>query len=218
MNNAIKILIVEDEVLIAEYIKDILENKGYTNLRIAHTVAETYLKINDFLPNIILLDINLEGNNEGIAIAKTVGEEIPIIFLTAQNDIETITNALQTKPETYLTKPIKVPDLLASINLWQIKHQSKSIVVKVDYKDEIIDIDTIIYITSEKNYIDIFTQTQKFITRKSLSQLLEELPANFVQIHRSVVINKNYIQKKSVTKVFINDTELPISRNYYFDL
>lgn len=218
MNNSIKILIVDDEVLIAEYIKDILEENGYSNIKTANTVDEANKIINKFSPQIILLDINIEGNQEGIMIAKSIDQKIPIIFLTAQNDIETITKALQTKPESYLTKPIKVPDLLASINLCQIKHQKKHAIIRNGYRDEIVELNDILYITSEKNYIDIHTLNRKYSIRKSLANFLDELSTDFVQIHRSIVVNKKHIQSKSSNRVLINNIELPISRNFTFNL
>lgn len=77
-------------------------------------------------------------------------------------------------------------------------------------------IDDILYAISDKNYIDVYTKNKKYTIRQSLTHFLEELPKNFIQIHRSIMINKNHIQKKTATKVFVNNVALPISRSYTF--
>ncbi|WKW47124.1 response regulator transcription factor [Myroides sp. JBRI-B21084] len=219
MNNSnCKILIVEDEILIANFILKMLQNEGFTTTEVAYNSITALEKFATFLPEIILLDINLETKNSGIELAKKKNKQAKIIYLTAQNDTETIQKAIETNPETYLTKPIKKTDVLAAIQLASIKNTTKHITIRNGYTNEIISFDAILYIIAEKNYIDIYTLNGKFTIRKSLSHFLEELPANFIQIHRSIVINKKHIQKKSASKVFINNVELTISRNFTFTL
>lgn len=130
MKNNSKILIVEDEVLIANFILKMLQKEGFSNLEIANDVETAKAKFNSFRPDIILLDINLEESNTGIDLAAKKNEDAKIIYLTAQNDIETIKKAIATNPISYLTKPIKKPDLLAAINLCLIKQSESKIVLK----------------------------------------------------------------------------------------
>lgn len=90
-----KILIVEDEVLIANFIEKMLQKEGFKHLEIANDIETAQTKFNTFRPDIILMDINLEGPNTGIDLATKKNQEAKIIYLTAQNDVETIKRPLQ---------------------------------------------------------------------------------------------------------------------------
>ncbi|MFV0566291.1 MAG: LytR/AlgR family response regulator transcription factor [Flavobacteriaceae bacterium] len=218
MNTAPKILIVEDEVLIADYIKTILQNENYSNVEMAHTIAQAQACINSFGPDIILLDINVEGPDTGIHLAAKNKGVAKIIYLTAQNDTETIQKAIATNPETYLTKPIKKADVLAAVQLASFKNIKKHIVIKDGYDDIKLYHDDIIYITSDKNYIDIVTVTQKYSLRNSLDNFLSELNNDgFCKTHRSFIINKKKITKKTANSVFLGTVEIPVSRNFQIE-
>lgn len=215
MKNDCKILIVEDEVLIANFILKMLQKEGFTNLEIANDVQTAKNKFITFCPDIVLLDINLEGPNTGIDLAYKRNEEAKIIYLTAQSDIETIQKAIATNPETYLTKPIKKSDVLAAIQLASFKNVKKYIIIKNGYEDVKLNHEDIIYITSDNNYLDIITSSKKYTIRNSLDSFLKELSNEmFCKAHRSFIINKKRITKKTKNSVFLNDIEIPISRNF----
>ncbi|WP_053976629.1 LytR/AlgR family response regulator transcription factor [Mangrovimonas xylaniphaga] len=220
MHKKLKVLIVEDEELQANLILEILKSEGYFNIQITHNVQDTLMAFKTFNPEIVLLDINLQGKNDGIALSKEKNKDAQVIFISAQNDLQTITLALKTKPEAYFSKPIKKPDLLAAINLCFIKSKKETIKIKNGYIEEIIPLNDILYLVSDRNYIDIITTNNKFTLRSSLSQFLKhELPKDrFVQIHRSIVVNKTKINKKGASWIEVNNQELPISRNYQFSL
>ena len=104
-----KILIVDDEVLIAEYLKDVLYSLDFTAVQLAHDCAEAFLMIARKKPDLILLDIRMNRELEGIEIAKILNDEhqIPFIFITAHSDKEIISKALEMSPLGYLIKPFK---------------------------------------------------------------------------------------------------------------
>lgn len=210
-----KILIVEDEVLIANFIKKMLQKEGFSNLETANDIQTAETKFNSFRPDIILLDINLEDSNTGIDLAARKNEEAKIIYLTAQNDSETIQKAIATNPETYLTKPIKKSDLLAAIQLASFKSIKKYVIIKDGYDEVKIFHDDIIYIKSDNIYIDVITTFKKYTVRNSLDNFLKELNNDtFCKAHRSFIINKKRVTKKTTNAVFLSDIEIPISRNF----
>src|SRR5687767_2020373 len=100
----IKILIVEDEVLIAEYIRELLNDEGFLNIKLVHDREDAIMLMRSFCPGIILMDINIEGRDTGIVLAGQKNPESEVIFLTAQNDLATMQKALMTNPVSYLTK------------------------------------------------------------------------------------------------------------------
>lgn len=215
MENNSKILIVEDEVLIASFIEKMLQKEGFSNLEVANDIETAQTKFSIFRPDIILMDINLEGPNTGIGLATRKNEEAKIIYLTAQNDSETIKKAIATNPETYLTKPIKKSDVLAAIQLASFKNVKKYVVVKDGYDEVKLFHDDIIYIKSDNIYIDVITTSKKYTVRNSLDNFLKELNNDiFCKAHRSFIINKKKVTKKTTNAVFLSDIEIPISRNF----
>ena len=215
MNFELKILIVEDEVLIASYILKILASSGYTNLKMVHEQDEAINTMQDFLPDLILMDINLGGIHSGIDLAKVKNENAKIIYLTGQLDFKIMSSALQTKPESYLTKPIKKVDLLAAMNLASVKIENKYIVLKNGYENLRINLDEILFVKSDNNYCVVHTNFNQYVVRQSLNILMSQLPpAMFVQTHRSFVVNKSKINKTTSNAVFVNDIEIPLSRTF----
>lgn len=214
MGSNIKILIVEDQVLIADYIQDILEENGYSEIYISNTVNDALLLMKKELPDIILMDINVEGNFEGIELSKQKNENASVIFITGQNDISTIENALSCSPETYLTKPIRKIELITAVKIIATKKQRNYIFVKDGYKKIKLSLDEILYIKSDKNYIDIYTNFSTITLRIGLLEFSKQLPSHFKQIHRSIVVNSNYIKKINSEEVIISGQKLPISRSY----
>lgn len=215
MENNSKILIVEDEVLIANFIEKMLQKEGFFNLETANDIQTAETKFVTFRPDIILLDINLEGPNTGIDLAVRKNDEAKIIYLTAQNDSETIKKAIATNPETYLTKPIKKSDVLAAIQLASFKNVKKYVVIKDGYDEVKLFHDDIIYIKSDNIYIDVITTSKKYTVRNSLDNFLRELNNDtFCKAHRSFIINKKRVTKKTTNAVFLSDIEIPISRNF----
>ena len=114
------ILIVEDEPTIACDIALNLEDHGYNIVRIVHSVPDALevLKLNPKI-DLVMLDINLEGEKTGIDLAKILDFEfgIPFIFLTSYADKDTLNKAADTFPSSYLVKPYKESDLAPAVKM-----------------------------------------------------------------------------------------------------
>jgi DNA-binding LytR/AlgR family response regulator len=218
MNNSkLKILIVEDHVFIADHIRDILLEE-YQFVEAVYDIEEFKEKIVDFDPDLLLLDINIEGNDEGIELAKKYEGKKKVIYITGQNDIKTIDKAIQYKPTAYLTKPIRKSELFASVRLVESQLKDKTIVLKHGYEQLVLNENDIIYIKSERNYIDIYTKKEKITLRLSLENfLLEHTNQNYIRVHRSYIVNKNNITKVTSKSIFIETLEIPISRGFKID-
>uniref|UniRef100_UPI00404B05FB LytR/AlgR family response regulator transcription factor n=1 Tax=Flavobacterium sp. TaxID=239 RepID=UPI00404B05FB len=219
MNATPKILIVEDEVLIAEFVMELLQEENFTEVIMAHDEEETLLYMNTFLPDIILMDINLNGQNSGIELAKMKNENAALIYLTGQNDSTLVNKALESNPVSYLTKPVKKIDLIAAVKLIAQQQQLKYITIKDGYNLIKIPLDEILFAKSERNYIDIQLVHTKISIRRSLETLLKEIQSDhFLRIHRSYVVNTTKISKKKSSTVIINEFEIPYSRNIDFTI
>lgn len=121
MKDRVKILVVDDEILIADYIYNLLEDEGYSSIRIANDENEAKLAMEEFLPDIILMDINIGSNISGIELGKLKKSNAHLIYVTAQHDQSTIKKALESAPSTYLTKPIKKQELIEAVKMVLLK-------------------------------------------------------------------------------------------------
>jgi len=222
----IKILIVEDEPIIADDLHFILEEMGYNSTTSVHTGEDAikFLQNND--TDLVLLDINLAGKVDGVQVAEYIqdNKEMPYIFLTSLSDDHTISRVKKTSPAGYMVKPIDEKTLKVNIELALSQYQStkskKREYSDVYYvKDKIrmtkIQIDDIICLEASSNYTVLKTSSKKFVISQTLKRVLENLnPEIFVRIHKSYVVNVNKIDYIEDSHVVIGEVKLGISRTY----
>lgn len=117
--NEIRILIVEDEPIIAEHISVYLNNNDFMVSGIAYDDEEAKKQLKYNTPDAVLLDINLESETDGIAIARHINAtyKIPFVFLTSYADRETLDRAKAVEPSGYIVKPFNEKTLLASLEI-----------------------------------------------------------------------------------------------------
>ncbi|MCK9150957.1 histidine kinase dimerization/phosphoacceptor domain -containing protein [Methanobacterium alcaliphilum] len=122
-----KILIVEDEELVAQDIKVILEDLGYEVPAITPSAEEALEKIEESCPDSVLMDIMLEGEMDGIEAAQKISEryDIPVVYLTAYSNQEILQRAKKTEPYGYILKPFQERDLQINIEMALYKHEAK---------------------------------------------------------------------------------------------
>ena len=115
----IKVLIVEDDPLIAIDIEQILNNLNFRVSGTAYNPEDALLSLKNNTPDIVLLDVNLDSDKDGIHIAEIITEkyQLPFIYLTAHADKTTLERAKKTKPAGYIIKPFDERDLLAGIEI-----------------------------------------------------------------------------------------------------
>ncbi|HMB19703.1 MAG TPA: response regulator, partial [Spirochaetota bacterium] len=123
-----RILVVEDEALIALDTQKTLENLGYDVIAIAYSGEEAIRLAEETRPDIMLMDIILKDEMSGIETVRIIHEkqDIPVIYMTANADIATINEARETGPYGYLNKPFGDRDLYSAIDTALYKHQMES--------------------------------------------------------------------------------------------
>ncbi|TGM01143.1 GGDEF domain-containing response regulator [Leptospira barantonii] len=122
-----KILIVEDETLVAQDIKRRLLKMGYENLLVSVTGDDAIERARAFQPDLILMDIILsKGNLNGIETVKKIQEflDVPIVYLTASSDVDTMKEAKETNPSGFILKPFQTRELQIAIELILYKNDS----------------------------------------------------------------------------------------------
>lgn len=113
----VRILVVEDEYILAINLQECLESLGYTVLGIADTAEGAIAKASELRPNLVLMDIRLRGETDGIQAAEQIWHnlQIPAIYVTGHSDKFTVERATLTSPFGYILKPIKEQELYVAI-------------------------------------------------------------------------------------------------------
>jgi len=236
LETPIKVYIVEDVAISRMSLETMLIENDFEVSGSAATAEVAWKEIQTFSPNLILLDINLAGKENGIWLAQQVRKylQIPIIYLTAYGDQQTLKEVLDTKPNGYLMKPYQAPTLLTTIDiaLHNFSEAQKStntsqsedsssdfIFIKDKYMKIKINVNDIYYIKSEGNYLEIALKEKRHVIRNKLATFKQELPKDlFVQSHQRYLINKDKIDVLKKDFVTTANVDIPISQKYKKEL
>jgi len=235
METPIKILIVEDEMIIGANISLQLSNLGYEVSGIVPRGEEAIIHIAQNKPDIVLLDIQLKGTLDGIETAKHMQKDydIPIIYLTANDDETHFIRAKETNPSAFISKPFKKVDLQHAIELTisrMVMHSSDfqdqkddcsspfvlsdSIFIKRNEKMVKIMIKDIYYFEADRNYCKIYSKNRECLLVMTLKEIDEKLPKeHFLRIHRSYIVNLTHVDEVAGSHVVIFNKAIPLSKS-----
>jgi PAS domain S-box-containing protein len=129
-----RLMIVEDEKIVAEDLRDMLEHLGYKVVATATSGEEAIHKAEEARPELILMDIRLNGELDGIQAAEVIWatHEIPVTYLTAYADESTLERAKATMPFGYILKPFEERDLRTTIEIALYKHGMEKTMRKIE--------------------------------------------------------------------------------------
>lgn len=222
----IKCLLVDDEPLALDALESLIRKipeleiigkclNAVDALQVIHT-----RKI-----DLLLLDIQMPELT-GIEMLKSLAHPPKVIFTTAYR--EYAVEAFELDVIDYLVKPISLERLIRSINRYhdRTKHKSgteptiskspaKSITIYSDKKNYRVKTSSILYIEGLKDYARIHTDNGRLITRQTMKNLEDILPAEeFVRVHRSFIVPFHRLDSWTTYSVIIKDTEIPVGRTY----
>ena len=221
-----KILIVEDEPIIASDLEMTLEKIGYKVTDTVEDASSAIQSIKNNKPDLILLDINIEGENDGVMLAQDINTnyQIPFVFLTSNTDSFTINRVKRTNPVGFIVKPFSEKDLLSNIEigLFKSKQANKErpkLVTDFFVKDgnNLVKIQTkdLLFIKADDSYSKLYTKEKMYVISVNLGKLFSKLPGDsFVRIHRSFAVNFHFIDKITNGYVLIGKHKIPISKGY----
>jgi len=231
-----KILVVEDEIIISDNICSILEDNDYEVTEQATDYEEAVEFFLQDKPDLVLLDINLAGDKTGIDVAQFINlnNRVPFIYTSALSDKNTIQKAKETKPAAYLVKPFQDDQLIAAIEVAMANFSKElddsgesdklaifndSIFIKTEHRFTKILVKDILYIHKTDNYLDIYTLDNRYTIRSTISGFLQELnyPKMF-KTHKSYAVNLDYLVDFKPTELIIKDRAVPIAKNYAMEL
>jgi PAS domain S-box-containing protein len=128
MTSPIRILIVEDEAILAEDLRETLERHGYQVVDVVDNADDAQQRVENLRPDMVMMDIHIAGDQDGISAASRIRQsiDVPVVFLTAHSDAATLERAKQSSPYGYLVKPFDDQELRATIETTVYRHQSDS--------------------------------------------------------------------------------------------
>lgn len=239
----VKLLIAEDDVVIAQNLAFSLEELGYEVCAMVASGEELLLEVHKHNPDLAILDITLEGKLDGIDTAAILSKSshIPFIFMTALSDKETIDRAKQTSPHAYLVKPFDIRTLQSSIevaihNASARQQQPASInpepaeattaesdnyllhdalFVKVRNRLEKVALEDIVWAEAQDIYCNIKTPQHIYLVSQSLKNLEQRLPGkNFMRVHRSYIVRLTAIEAIEDNNILIGGKQIPIGNTH----
>ena len=230
----VKILVVEDEIIVADSICETLKELGYDTFEPAISYTEAIETIENNVPDLAILDIQLSGNKTGIDLANTIKKEykFPFIFLTSNADVSTLNKAKTVMPSAYLVKPFLRNELFNSIEIALYNFSQKigqlnndkliikeALFIKEKGVFNKLPFSDILYVKSAHIYVEIILKSKKkYVVRGSLNDILEKLNHSFIRAHRSYIINTAYLEQVSHTSLKLCDISIPIGKKYRQDI
>ncbi|MFZ6010986.1 MAG: LytR/AlgR family response regulator transcription factor [Bacteroidota bacterium] len=227
----VRLFIVEDEMIIANDMKMMLEAIGYEVCGIAKSVEKAINIINDQKPDLILIDINLGKGNEGIELAKWIRANYlaPFIFCTSYSGSGIVSEAKEVHPAAYLVKPFEKEDLFAAIEIALVNYSGAKpeediilndcLFVKEGSLFHKVPFTDILFVEQDRNYVEIHTARQVHPVRSTLKDFIKNLPQKqFFQVHRSFVVNLAHITAINSDVIRLSNKEIPISKAHREEL
>jgi len=210
-----KFLIVEDDALISEHLRDIVLSHGHIVSDVCANEESALRSIDNNPPDFSLVDIRLLGNDLGINIGHHLQQlGIPFMFITSFSDKQTLQEAIDTQPKGYILKPFERDEITVAINKL-IEFGKQTIKIKSGGIKYNLFIRDIIYVKSENVYLEIHTAKKKYLIREKMSVFLAKISGSrLIQVHRSYAVNPKKLTKQVKTSLFIAETEIPVSKNY----
>ena len=241
-SSKVKILIVEDEILLAMDMRIRLEKCGYEVAGIASSVEKALQSLIAHPDiDIALIDIILQGEEDGIDFASHINEyyKIPFIFLTSHADHLLVERAKTVQPYAYMLKPfddrgIQVAIELALANFSKQTPENEllkrrefspndnrvlqvrdSLFLKKDYHFQRVYLGDIKLLEADNNYTNIYTKSDKYIYSTVLKKIEEKLPhQQFLRVHRSYVVNIQSVNGFEGNMLFVGEKRIPVSKPY----
>lgn len=243
----VNVFVVEDESIVSKDIQASLKKLGYNVVGSANNGEEALKKIEESKPNVILMDIIIKGAMSGIDTAEQVRKtlNIPVIFLTANADKNTLEKAKITEPYGYILKPFKEVDLSSNIEMALYKHKKDLEVQKErDYLYSIVEsskedtnkdilfirssgrfvkvnLKDIYFVEALKDYVVVNTNQARYTVHSTMKDIEKKLDnGEFIRVHRSYIVRADKIQTiENQSVVLENDKKvIPIGGLYRDEL
>jgi DNA-binding LytR/AlgR family response regulator len=224
------VLIVEDQLLIAKSIEAMMIDYGMEVIGICKTGEDAIVLAEQTTPDVVIMDIRLQGKLDGIQTAKELqlNERVPIIYLSDYTDKGTVRRAKETRPANYLSKPFTEHDLIRAIDI--AIYNSNAARAANDNDEEFVFLKTeqvyskfqysqINFVEAERAYCKIHTIEKIVKLPISMAAVADQLNKDrFIKIHRSYLVNIRKVTEFGGSQITIAGHKLPVSDQHRAEL
>ena len=226
----ITILIVEDDFSYALEVEMIIHELGYQLMACVNNSEKAIELVEGQKPDLILIDIFIEGQKDGIELAQAISSyNIPIIFITSHNSPHVYKRTRGLSPFAFITKPFDKYTLQSTIEsavnlLGQNSEEQEDAPIQKDHffikqNNQLnkVLLEDIQWIEADGNYCIIHTNGRRYAVKVSLRKLMKKLPADkFMQIHRRQIIQLSLVQNLDLSEmtVSLSDTKLDLGPKF----
>lgn len=234
--NAVRIIVVEDEPLIAEDLRAHLEELGYTVCAVCDNALDAMSELITHKPDLLLLDINLGDGADGVQLAAKVNTKhpTPFIFVTSHADGATLERVKEVRPAGFIIKPFDENDLHTQIEVALARtagqldvseqpepEQRRDFVIadSIFVRDKgclvKVPLAEIRVAEADDNYVTLYTPTKKYVITSTLAAVEEKLNSpHHVRIHRSFVVDLRKVTAVEDGCVRMGTQVIPVGKTY----
>ena len=227
-------MIVEDDELSASKMEMQIDKLGHELFGVVDNSDDAIAILQTKQPDLILMDINIEGEYDGIELTDMIHQQwkIPVIFISSLQDDYTFRRLQRTNPVSFILKPFSEIQLKRTVQLvveqlntvtnevFEItenieKKSNDYIFIKRKKQLEKVNISDIFYIEADGKYAQIYMIDKKYLVRMSQKEVMNRLNSNqFIQTHRSFVVNMEKIKSVDLqdSVIILDNMHVPISR------
>jgi DNA-binding LytR/AlgR family response regulator len=236
--NKVKVLVVEDEYIVAQDISNNLAKFGYAVTAMVRTGEDAIQSVKTNEPDIVLFDVRLEGKMDGVTAAEKVRliSRIPFIYITAYSDKKTFERAKFTAPHAYILKPFNFSNLHAAIELAMHNFSNNttsepgdshllekerpsqfifndSIFIRSGKGFEKVRVEDVCYIKADGSYSLICTHSREYTLSMNLNKALLRLcRPEFLRVHRTYAVNMGRVDRIEERAVIVDGKKIPVIR------
>jgi len=236
----INILVTEDESIVRKDIERCLINLGYNVIASADNGEDAIELALKHKPDLALMDIMIKGDMNGIAAAEEIKRnlDIPVVFLTAYADENTLNEAKLAEPHGYILKPFKDVDIQTAIEMALHKHgkeqelklesdflrslaehKQDADVIFVKNRSRLIRVkhEDLLFVEALKDYVVVHTREESYTIHSTMKEVERKLDERlFVRVHRSFIVNLQAIDSIKYAMITMEgmEKEIPVGGSY----
>ncbi|MCB0795778.1 MAG: LytTR family transcriptional regulator DNA-binding domain-containing protein [Flavobacteriales bacterium] len=236
MNRNVRIVVVEDDAVIAADLAALLGDLGYTVSATCPNARTAMLALARHEPDLLLLDIQLGQGADGVRIAQEVNgtRPIPIIFVTSHTDPGTLERVKSVRPAGFIIKPFDEADLRTQIEIALARYAAQADAtepmdeaVQQDFviADNLfvrhhgrlvkVPVDDIRFVQADGNYVLLHTDERRYALTTTLTAMEQKLPErHFVRVHRSYLVDLRKITAVEEKRVLLGKDPVPVGRTH----
>ena len=237
---AISILVTEDESIVRKDIERCLGKLGYNVVPTADNGEKAIELALKHKPDLALMDIMIKGDMTGIAAAEEIKRnlDIPVVFLTAYADENTLSQAKLAEPHGYILKPFKEVDIQTAVEMALHKHSKEmelkteadflrsmaehnedAEVIFVKNRSRLMRVkhEDLLFVEALKDYVVVHTREESYTIHSTMKEVERKLSdRRFIRVHRSYIVNLHAIESMKYANITMEgiEKEIPVGGSY----